>query len=99
MIRAAVLSMVMVLSACEAKPQNESQINQCGNVRPQVCIDRYQPVCALRNVDQPCKGAECEPRRWVEYANSCKACADSSVTGYVVGRCARSSNLKTRVNR
>ena len=48
------------------------------------CIEIYQPVCGFVNVE--CVTAPCDPV--VEtFENSCKACSNERVEGYVEGVC------------
>ena len=48
------------------------------------CIEIYQPVCASVNVQ--CVTTPCDPVQET-YANSCKACMNSLVSGYTKGEC------------
>ena len=48
----------------------------CTEPRPQVCIQDYRPVCAVRQ-DGSLK----------TYSNGCSACSDTAVSGYREGTC------------
>jgi hypothetical protein len=48
------------------------------------CIEIYQPVCGTVNVQ--CVTTPCDPTQEA-FANSCKACANSLVSGYTNGEC------------
>lgn len=48
------------------------------------CIEIYQPVCATVNVQ--CITAPCDPVKET-FENSCKACTNELVEGYVPGEC------------
>ena len=48
------------------------------------CIEIYQPVCATVNVQ--CITTPCDPVKET-FENSCKACTNELVEGYVNGEC------------
>jgi hypothetical protein len=48
------------------------------------CIEIYQPVCGTVNVQ--CVSAPCDPAQET-FANSCKACTNSLVSGFTNGEC------------
>lgn len=48
------------------------------------CIEIYQPVCALVNIQ--CIKAPCDPIKET-FGNSCKACTNSLVSSYTEGEC------------
>jgi len=76
-----VLCVPLLLSACfsqEAAQPTTPVSNQCRDPRPQMCMEIYQPVCAV---------AKDGSRR--TYANSCHACADATVIHYDPGQCAK----------
>jgi hypothetical protein len=64
-----------------------SYYQACPERRPEACIEIFQPVCAERDTGIRCITANCQSTEKVEYANSCKACADKSVIGYSSDRC------------
>ena len=48
------------------------------------CIEIYQPVCAIVNIQ--CITTPCEPIKET-FENSCKACTNPLVSSYVNGEC------------
>lgn len=60
----------------------------CPTERPEACIQIYQPVCALVVTGEPCVISPCPTEQWQTRGNSCTACSDESVRGYVEGECA-----------
>ena len=67
------LAVLVLLSACASKPLDTTA---CTEPRPQVCTMQFAPACAaLRSGNLR------------EFSSPCTACADPTVTGYVMGPC------------
>lgn len=60
------------------------QIECAPEQRNAMCIEVYQPVCAL--VDVVCITTPCPPVEQT-YGNACVACSDPAVQGYTEGEC------------
>jgi len=58
-----------------------------GKVRNKECIQVYEPVCGYRDTGLRCIKAPCDTWEWVEYSNSCTACSDNKVHGYLPNQC------------
>jgi hypothetical protein len=69
-------------------PSHNTIFTQCHEPRPTICYEAFSPVCAVREspVNEHCDSPACQLKQ-VTYANDCKACADSSISGYSPGRC------------
>jgi hypothetical protein len=82
-LSAACFCSLLLLSACSgpvaengSSPAELAGFTACVEPRPQVCTQQYDPVCGrLANGDT------------VTYANSCMACSDADVSGYLPGAC------------
>jgi hypothetical protein len=79
------LTAIVFLTACQTqqvKPdktisaQENSNLTNCPEPRPQICTMIYDPVCATLTDGQT------ETK-----ASDCSACGDSEVVGYVHGAC------------
>lgn len=90
------LSIIACDTQSQAKPQQSTllvpkkmtqNIQACKGKRPEVCIEIYQPVCGKLDPQVPCEGDPCKPAAWLEYANSCKACSNNLVSGFIHGSC------------
>lgn len=66
-----------------------SQISsECQEPRPEMCIQVYEPVCALKDTGLHCVKAPCDGvTEWVTFSNACHACGDKSVRGFRDGEC------------
>lgn len=68
---------LVLLSACATTPDATTATSTaCAEPRPLVCTMQFLPTCAVLG-----NGAH------KEFASPCTACADTAVTGYVVGPC------------
>lgn len=54
----------------------KENLTLCPDVRPQICTQDYNPVCA-----------RLEDGSWKSYPNGCTACGDPKVVGYRKGDC------------
>jgi hypothetical protein len=75
----AVLSAVLcalVLAGCSSGSGDPPGFEQCPEVRPEICTQQYDPVCAT--LDDGSRAS---------YGNGCTACSDARVRGYVAGAC------------
>lgn len=70
----------------KSSEQNTS-LQQCPEKRPQMCTKIYQPVCATRDTGVRCVKSPCPSTETKTYGNSCTACADTKVSGYIPGEC------------
>lgn len=71
------IALLAALSACATTTATSlPATTPCPEPRPQVCTMEYAPACAVL--------ASGETR---EFASPCNACADSAVTGYLMGPC------------
>ena len=59
--------------------------------RGEFCAQVYDPVCAQRDNGIRCIRAPCPSTDNVTYSNSCEACKDEKVYGYVPGACENST--------
>ena len=90
------VSMMGCTNTPEAVSDNASSgqsnaIQHCPEERPQICTRIYQPVCATRDNGIRCVKAPCPSTENKTYGNSCTACADTKVIGYVPGECPEST--------
>lgn len=75
------LLLSLLAAACVASNEMENKpsalnLIMCEEPRPQLCTREYNPVCAaLKNGSTRTA------------ATGCTACADSEVTGYIMGAC------------
>lgn len=70
-------------AATELKTLPDTPLQQCAEIRPEVCTKIYRPVCAQRDSGTRCVMAPCpQASEWVTYGNDCSACADERVMGY-----------------
>lgn len=70
------LAVLTLLSACAGAPIAPEGTISCSEPRPLVCTMEFLPTCAVLSSG----GLK-------EFASPCTACADTAVTGYVVGSC------------
>ncbi len=64
----------------------------CQNPRPEICTFEYNPVCGQGDTGIRCITTPCPSSEWRTYSNTCSACSDSSVAGYVPGACEDPAN-------
>ena len=83
-----------LLSACGSggkettRPDNPFQkYTECKEPRPEVCIQQYDPVCAVKDTGVRCVTTPCPSTENATYPNACMACADSKVSAYTPGEC------------
>jgi len=81
----AILSIFLILLKSRAQDTENLQGFLCSAQSRQgdVCPDIYAPVCAFR-FDVTCQNSACF---YITYPNSCEACHDPNVQGYVDGEC------------
>lgn len=94
------LLLCMAMSACTDNKESVStsdathlqeeirqDLIQCPENRPEMCIEIYQPVCGLVDTGIRCITTPCPSTDYKTFGNSCTACADPNVTGYIDGEC------------
>lgn len=59
----------------------------CSEPRPEMCTQRYDPVCATRDTGVRCVTTPCPSTEQKTMGNSCTACSDPKVISYVKGEC------------
>jgi hypothetical protein len=69
-----------LITGCQTSTEQQAGtpkgVVACPEVRPEICTQHYDPVCAMMK-----SGANRTA------ANACQACADTSVEGYRPGAC------------
>lgn len=91
------LTLITVITACAStKKQVSSKPNsveektsfiECPEQRANMCTRQYLPVCATRDTGVRCVTTPCPSSEQKTYSNSCEACADVKVLGYVANAC------------
>ena len=72
-----ILSLTLVSMGCDSNDTVSSKnLILCPEVRPQICTQDYNPVCARQ-----------EDGSWKTYPNGCTACGNPKVVGYGKGEC------------
>lgn len=61
---------------------------ECGDSRPEVCTLQYDPVCAVIDTGVRCVTEPCPSYEIQTMGNSCSACSNTNVIGYIPGECA-----------
>jgi hypothetical protein len=62
---------------CESSDVNTAEeLIACPEIRPEVCTQEYDPVCALR-----------KDGSYKTYSNGCSSCSDTEVVGYMADAC------------
>jgi len=89
-------ALIASLTACaspttQTKSKTETNLTHCPEQRPQVCTMDYRPVCATRDTGIRCVTTPCPSSEQITYSNSCSACADAKVIGYIPDECPASS--------
>jgi len=75
------------LTAPETALNDQLNLTQCVEPRPEMCTREYRPVCANKDTDIRCFKAPCPATENVTYSNACEACADPKVISYVPEAC------------
>jgi hypothetical protein len=86
---------LLCLSGCQGETldweEAEDELPQgfvsCPEQRPEACIQIFQPVCALVDTGVRCVTSPCPTEEWQTRGNSCTACSDAQVIGYIEGEC------------
>lgn len=92
---ALLIMIISLLFACsthqpapkEHEQKQEQQLTECPEQRPQICTMDYRPVCATRDTGIRCVTTPCPSSEQKTYSNSCSACADPAVMGYIANEC------------
>jgi hypothetical protein len=71
----------------EVESRNRPLSKRCPETRPEACTKEYVPVCAKRDTAVRCVTTPCDSYEWVTYSNTCTACADADVSGFIPGLC------------
>lgn len=66
---------------------SEPEQQACGEPRPELCVQLYDPVCAQRDTGVRCVTTPCDSTEPREYPNGCEACRDAKVLSYAPGPC------------
>lgn len=67
--------------------EQENPSRDCGEIRPEMCAQIYDPVCARRDTGIRCVTTPCDSWETRQYPNSCEACRDPKVASYLPGPC------------
>jgi len=71
-----VISVVTLVTGCQANPTKVTKQISCSDPRPEICTREYKPVCGLYS-DNLSK----------TYSNACTACSDKKVVKYTKAKC------------
>lgn len=63
----------------------------CPQRRAEVCAQIYKPVCATLDTQARCVTTPCPSQTTKTFSNSCMACANRNVTGFIDGACTSGS--------
>lgn len=93
------LAFALFATSCATQKQprlktQEIGFKECLEQRPQFCTREYMPVCATRDTGIRCLTTPCPASEQKTYGNSCEACADIKVSGYVIDACPSASPAK-----
>lgn len=67
---------ILFIAGCSpAEEISDNTMTACPDIRPEMCTQQYQPVCAQTGDDKK------------TFPNACVACSDSSVVGYKADEC------------
>lgn len=86
--------MVIALVGCQAdeplKPAAPSMVDntpdnyvECKDPRPEICTKQYDPVCAQKDTGVRCVTTPCLSTENITASNSCTACSDPEILGYI----------------
>lgn len=69
------LTILFVAGCSPTEEISDNTITVCPDIRPEICTQQYQPVCAQTSDSEK------------TFSNACVACSDASVVGYVADAC------------